>query len=107
MEKENGKENMACPDNLYGDLARLFNSFFGDVLNILQIRYPHKRGDGSENENQFLFLRSKILRSGNDRIRKDLFEILSNYNISKKYESTVTKKTFVMEKFKVRSSKNG
>jgi len=102
MEKAEEKKQMACSDYLFDDLTRLFNSFFGDVLNILQIRYPHKRGDGSENENQFLFLRSKILRSGNDRIRNELNKILSDYEIVKKYDISETKKNFVFEKVKVR-----
>lgn len=85
--KEEGNNN----DILYSDIVSLFNSYFGDVLNILSARFPHIKGDGSINEHQFMCLRSKILRSGNDKIRNDLVDIIRNYYVKKVFNTDVRK----------------
>ena len=85
--KEEGNNN----DILYSDIVSLFNSYFGDVLNILSARFPHIKGYGSINEHQFMCLRSKILRSGNDKIRNDLVDIIRNYYVKKVFNTDVRK----------------
>ena len=107
MEKGKKIDMTACRDRLQDDLPRLFNSFFGEVLNILQIRFPHKRGDGSENESQFLCLRSKILRCGNDKLRDSLPKILNEYDVINRYDTVTTKTILVNTKTKVKGQKNG
>ena len=87
--KARGNDN----DTLYKEISSLFNSYFGNVLDILSARFPHIKGDNSENEHQFMCLRSKILRAGNDKIRNNLFDIIKNYNVSKEYETNVKKIT--------------
>lgn len=74
---------------LLEEVSRLFNSYFGEVLNILSSRFPHIRGDKSDNENQFLCLRAKILRCGNDKIREILPAIIENYEVKKVFETQV------------------
>jgi hypothetical protein len=69
----------------------VFNSYFGNVLDVLSARFPHVKGDGSNNEHQFMCLRSKILRAGNDKIRNDLVSIIKNYNVKKIYDTNVKK----------------
>lgn len=83
MEKE--KNN----DILYMEISQMMKLFFGDVLNILSTRFPHVRGDNSSNEHQFLCLRSKILRAGNDKIRKDLLDIINDYDVKKRRETSI------------------
>lgn len=78
-------------DMLYADIATMFNSYFRDVLDILSARFPHVRGDGSVNESQFMCLRSKILRSGNDKIRNNLSNIIRNYYVKKIFNTDITK----------------
>lgn len=85
--KEKGNGN----DILYGEISSLFNSYFGNVLDILSARFPHVKGDGSDNEHQFMCLRSKILRAGNDKIRNELVSILKNYDTRKIYNTSVSK----------------
>ena len=85
------KEKVSDNDILYGEISSLFNSYFGNVLDILSARFPHIKGDGSENENQFICLRSKILRAGNDKIRNELVSIIKNYNARKIYNTSVKK----------------
>ena len=85
--KEKGNSN----DILYGEISSLFNSYFGNVLDILSARFPHVKGDGSDNEHQFMCLRSKILRAGNDKIRNELVSILKNYDTRKIYNTSVSK----------------
>lgn len=85
--KEDGKTNETKTGNemLEQDVARLFNSFFGEVLDILSSRFPHIKDDESQNEREFLCLRSKILRCGNNKIRQNLPEILRNFEVKKIY----------------------
>lgn len=78
-------------DILYNEISSLFNSYFGNVLDILSARFPHVKGDGSDNEHQFMCLRSKILRAGNDKIRNELVGIIKNYNTIKIYNTSVKK----------------
>ena len=85
--KEEGNDN----DILYRDIVSLFNSYFGDVLDILSARFPHVKGDGSINEHQFICLRSKILRSGNDKIRNGLVDIVRNYYAKKMFNTDIRK----------------
>ena len=85
--KEKGNSN----DILYSEISSLFNSYFGNVLDILSARFPHVKGDGSDNEHQFMCLRSKILRTGNDKIRNELVSILKNYDTRKIYNTSVSK----------------
>lgn len=85
--KEKGNSN----DILYDEISSLFNSYFGNVLDILSARFPHIKGDGSDNEHQFICLRSKILRAGNDKIRNELVSILKNYDTRKIYNTSVSK----------------
>lgn len=86
---------------LSDDVSRLFNLLFGDFLDILSTRFPHTKGDGSTNEKEFLGLRSKVLRSGNNIIRNELAKVISNYNVVKKYEED-TETVSVGQKVKVR-----
>ena len=78
-------------DILYKDITSLFNSYFGDVLDILSARFPHVKGDGSINEHQFMCLRSKILRAGNDKIRNGLVDIVRNYYVKKVFNTDIKK----------------
>lgn len=85
------KEKVNDNDILYSEISSLFNSYFGNVLDILSARFPHIKGDCSENEHQFMCLRSKILRAGNDKIRNELVSIVRNYNAKKIYNTSVKK----------------
>lgn len=85
------KEKVNDNDILYNDISLLFNSYFGNVLDILSARFPHIKGDCSDNEHQFMCLRSKILRAGNDKIRNELVSILKNYDTRKIYNTSVSK----------------
>lgn len=85
------KEKVNDNDILYNEISSLFNSYFGNVLDILSARFPHIKGDCSENEHQFMCLRSKILRTGNDKIRNELVSIVRNYNAKKIYNTSVKK----------------
>jgi len=87
---------------ILSEISGLFNSFFGEVLNILSSRFPHKRGDGSINENEFLGLRAKILRCGNNRLRNDLPAIVEKYSISSEYSVETKKIMKVAQEFKIR-----
>jgi hypothetical protein len=78
-------------DILLREISLVFNSYFGNVLDVLSARFPHVKGDGSNNEHQFMCLRSKILRAGNDKIRNDLVSIIKNYNVKKIYDTNVKK----------------
>lgn len=57
-------------------LGQRFQDLFWQVLTYLEIAFPHKPGDGSDNERSYNSLRSKVLRIGNDAIRSsdDLFK---------------------------------
>ena len=72
-------------------LVRLFNSHMSEVLDILSARFPHTRGDNSQNEVEFQGLRSKVLRSGNNKIRS-LPEILKDYQIVQVYDTVVIRR---------------
>ena len=85
------KERSNDNDILYNEISSLFNSYFGNVLDVLSARFPHIKGDCSENEHQFMCLRSKILRAGNDKIRNELVGIVRNYNAKKIYNTSVKK----------------
>jgi len=63
-------------------IVHLFNSHFSDVLNMISFIFPHQRGDGSDNEKLFMTYRSKILRSGNNKVR-DLDEVIKEYAVKK------------------------
>lgn len=85
------KEKVNDNDILINEISALFNSYFGNVLDILSARFPHIKGDGSDNEHQFICLRSKILRTGNDKIRNELNGIVKNYSARKIYNTNVKK----------------
>jgi hypothetical protein len=85
------KEKVNDNDILINEISALFNSYFGNVLDILSARFPHIKGDGSNNEHQFMCLRSKILRTGNDKIRNELNSIVKNYSARKIYNTNVKK----------------
>lgn len=102
-EKEENKQIQAeTLISLSDDVSRLFNLLFGDILNILSSRFPHTRGDGSRNEKEFLGLRSKILRGGNNILRNELPKVVSNYDVVKKYDEQ-TETVSVGQKIKVRN----
>jgi len=44
---------------------------FWQILTYLEIVFPHKPGDGSENEKLYNSIRAKVLRIGNDSIRSN------------------------------------
>ena len=69
-------------------IVHLFNSHMSEVLDILSSRFPHIRGDGSVNEVEFQGLRAKVLRSGNNKIRK-LPEVLSMFEIVQTFDTQV------------------
>lgn len=92
MEKEDAtarSEDTVITDDsslLTGAIVRLFNQHFSEVLDVLSARFPHIAGDGSQNETEFQALRKKILRSGNNKIRK-LPLAMKNYTIVQTHES--------------------
>lgn len=85
MKEKESETELSGNISLSRDISRVFNSFFGDVLNILSSRFPFVSGDGSENEMQFLCLRSKILRCGNNKLRTEIPEIISQYESKKMF----------------------
>nr|DAQ92143.1 MAG TPA: hypothetical protein [Caudoviricetes sp.] len=88
---DEGKAKTEALVTLSDEVSRLFNLHFGEVLNILSSRFPHTKGDGSNNEKEFLGLRSKILRSGNNILRDELPKVISNYEVVKRFtEDTET-----------------
>ena len=75
-------------------LSHLFEDFFGQVLNYMEIALPYSRnGQTSENQAQFTLLRSKVLRDGNDKIR-EMKLLFGDYLVKKVYESKRTIITF-------------
>jgi hypothetical protein len=80
-----GKENKSDGLLMQEAITRLFNSHFSEVLDILSSRFPHTKGDGSANEVEFQGLRAKILRSGNNKVRK-MPEVFKQYVICKVFE---------------------
>ncbi len=73
---------------LYDAVVHFFHSHFSEVLNILSSRFPHVKGDGSQNEIEFNGLRAKILRSGNNQIRRLETELM-DYEIRKTQSTKV------------------
>ena len=69
-------------------IVHLFNSHMSEVLDILSSRFPHVRGDGSMNEVEFQGLRAKVLRSGNNKIRK-LPDVLKLFKITQMFDISV------------------
>lgn len=55
------------------------------TLTYLEVAFPHRKGDGSENELRFSAIRQKVLRTSNDSIR-NLDSIFNNYVTLKLYE---------------------
>lgn len=74
------------------DIVRLFHSHFSESLDILSSRFPHRHGDGSQNEADYGGLRAKVLRSGNNKLR-DLPRILSDYQVVKVRDTVVETRT--------------
>ena len=70
----NGNSNL----ELKGILSERFKDMFWKILSLLEIAFPHEKGDGSDNEKRFNALRSKILRIGNDSVR-DLDAVFDSY----------------------------
>ena len=56
---------------------------FWQILTYLEIVFPHKPGDGSENEKLYNSIRSKVLRIGNDSIRSndELFKSFVSFKL--------------------------
>ena len=78
----------AHKQELQESLSKLIEDFFGEVLNLVEVAIPFepsKNGQKSENEVTYQILRSKILRAGNDKIRK-LPDILKYFFIKKVME---------------------
>ena len=91
MEKEHVDNYADDAPLLEGDIVRLFNSHFKETLDILSSRFPHVSGDNSQNEVEFKGLRAKVLRSGNNKLRK-LPEILTDFSIIKTFDTVVETK---------------
>ncbi len=68
METKNVEGN--SNDELKEIVANLIREVFRHDLSLLEIVYPHQKGDNSENEKSFNTLRGRILRSGNDAVRE-------------------------------------
>ncbi len=81
---------------------------FRNNLSLLEIVFPHDKGDNSENEKDFNTLRSRILRAGNDTVR-DLDKIFESFVVFELYEYKKTLKpeveTFIFD-FKSRYNIN-
>jgi hypothetical protein len=90
MNEQAQQETMTDNIILCNDVVRLFHSHFNEVLDILSSRFPHTKGDNSINEKEFNGLRSKVLRSGNNKIRM-LPEILADYQVVKTTDTVVEK----------------
>ncbi len=65
-------------EDLKGLLSRRYQDIFKQSLFLLEVAFPHSKGDGSDNEKTFTLLRSKILRIGNDAVR-ELDDIFNSY----------------------------
>ena len=84
------KESEVDKQKLVEQLSQLFEGFFGETLNYIEVALPFERsqnGQKSENEIQYGLLRSKILRAGNDKIR-DMKDVLSDYLIRQMFQRT-------------------
>lgn len=66
-------------------LAKRFNDVFWQALSLLEVAFPHDKGDGSENEKKFNAIRGKVLRVGNDAVR-DLDPLLESYVVFQMFE---------------------
>ncbi|MCK9279271.1 MAG: hypothetical protein M0P71_01395 [Melioribacteraceae bacterium] len=95
-EKQTGRDNSLLVD----EISTLFNSYFGEILNIISNRFPHVREDGSSNEAEFKGLRARILRCGNDKLRI-VPTIMSKYFIQKEFDIIVETKD-IQTPYKVR-----
>jgi len=64
-------------------LNQKIQDMFWKILTYLEVSFPHKPGDGSENEKSYNAIRSKILRIGNDAIRSndDLFKSFVTFKV--------------------------
>jgi len=90
-EQDNGFEqiNLTADGKLLEDsVRRLFNKLLSETLDVLSSRFPHVKDDGSQNETEFLGLRSKILRLGNNKIR-EIPEILRDFTTVHTHETVV------------------
>ena len=78
-----------APENSNDEVEDILKKDFQDVmwhvLMLLEVDFPHKKGDGSYEEKQFNTIRPKILRAGNDKIR-NLESLLDSYAILKVQE---------------------
>lgn len=72
-------------DELKKLLAKRFEDMLWQTLTFMEVSFPHKKGDGSANENSYNTIRSKILRIGNDNIR-ELDTILDSFAAFKLFE---------------------
>lgn len=92
MDKEKNNDVYADDASLLeAELVRLFNAHFKEVLDILSSRFPHVSGDNSQNEVEFKGLRAKVLRSGNNKLRK-LPDVLKDFNVIKTHDTVVETK---------------
>lgn len=66
-------------------LKKRFEDMLWQTLTYMEITFPHKKGDNSENEASYNTIRSKILRIGNDNIR-ELDNILDGFIAFKLFE---------------------
>lgn len=87
MDMENKEEQKVLSNNeeLKRLLAKRFEDMLWQTLTFMEVSFPHKRGDGSSNENSYNTIRSKILRIGNDNIR-ELDSILESFIAFKLFE---------------------
>lgn len=87
MNNETVKKELAgeVSEELRSQIKETYESMMHQTLTFMEISFPHEKGDGSENEKRFNIIRSKILRSGNDRIR-DLEKMFSKYVVFKLYD---------------------
>ena len=80
--------NEIAPGNSNNELKDIlksrFSDLFGQTLLLLEVAFPHQKGDGSDNEKRFSLIRSKILRIGNNNIRDldGLFEDFAVFKIN-------------------------
>lgn len=93
MEQDKNTESLRSDlardgQEFFESVSRLFNKEMSETLDILSSRFPHTKGDGSQNENEFLGLRAKILRSGNNKIRA-LREVMADYIVVKTHDTVV------------------
>jgi len=77
------------PDNSNDELEKELKDRFKDMmwqtLTFLEVALPHRKGDGSDNENRYNTIRQKVLRIGNDNIR-ELQGMFNSFVALKVYE---------------------